>query len=192
MPAIGHGRRFARAASAAIRSEAAEGGVVAACRHGILDRWHPARRKGLAAGQGDRNSGLRFNQNVRLCKETSEKHPVPVHVGALLCEPVGHLLLTLWVMPVSEVPTVGAQPDALRTRHRNPRFTTTNGMTFQCLTSTRLDGSASFADGPLQRSTQIPRKHAHCLTRPRWPHRGIRTSVRNVGTFSVPSLDRSA
>ena len=51
MQAIGHGRRFARAASAAIRSEAAEGGAVSACRGGILDRWHLARREGLPAGK---------------------------------------------------------------------------------------------------------------------------------------------
>ena len=51
MQANGHGRRFARAASAAIRSEAAEGGAVAACRRGVLDRWHLARREGLAAGK---------------------------------------------------------------------------------------------------------------------------------------------
>ena len=51
MQAIGHGRRFARAASAAIRSEAAEGGEVAACRRDILDRWHLARREGVSAGK---------------------------------------------------------------------------------------------------------------------------------------------
>ena len=48
MQAISRGRRFARAASAAI--EAAEGGEVAAFRRGILDRWHLAMRQGSAAG----------------------------------------------------------------------------------------------------------------------------------------------
>ena len=51
MQAIGHGRRFARAATAAVRAEAAEGGEAAAFRRGILDRWHLARREGLTAGK---------------------------------------------------------------------------------------------------------------------------------------------
>ena len=51
MQVFGHGRRFARAASAAIRAEAAEGGKGAAFRRGILDRWHLARREGLTAGK---------------------------------------------------------------------------------------------------------------------------------------------
>ena len=51
MQAIGHGCRFARAASAAIRAEAAEGGEIAARRRGILDRWHLARGEGLTAGK---------------------------------------------------------------------------------------------------------------------------------------------
>ena len=51
MQVFGYGRRFARAASAAIRAEAAEGGKGAAFRRGILDRWHLARREGLTAGK---------------------------------------------------------------------------------------------------------------------------------------------
>ena len=43
MQAIGHGRRFAGAALAATRAEAAEGGAVASYRRGILDRRHLAR-----------------------------------------------------------------------------------------------------------------------------------------------------
>ena len=56
MPAIGRGRRFARAASAT--TEAAEGGKVAAFRRGILDRWHLARCEGPAAGKAAEVVGI--------------------------------------------------------------------------------------------------------------------------------------
>ena len=58
MQVFGHGRRFARAASAAIRSEAAEGGEVAAYRRDILDRWHLARREGVSAGKAAEVVGI--------------------------------------------------------------------------------------------------------------------------------------
>ena len=51
MQVFSHGRRFARAATAAVRAEAAEGGEAAVFRRGILDRWHLARREGLTAGK---------------------------------------------------------------------------------------------------------------------------------------------
>ena len=57
MQAISHGRRFARAALAATRAEAAEGGETAAFWRGILDRWHLARREGPTAGRPPRWSG---------------------------------------------------------------------------------------------------------------------------------------
>ena len=56
MQAISRGRRFARAASAATRAEAAEGREVAAFRRGILDRWHLARREDPAAGKASGES----------------------------------------------------------------------------------------------------------------------------------------
>ena len=43
--------RFASAAAVAARAEAAEGGAEAAFRRDVLDRWHAARRAGLAAGK---------------------------------------------------------------------------------------------------------------------------------------------
>ena len=58
MQVFGHGRRFARAASAAIKAEAAEGGETAAFRRGILDRWHLARREGLTAGKAAEVVGI--------------------------------------------------------------------------------------------------------------------------------------
>ena len=57
MQAISHGRRLARAASAAIRAEAAEGGEAAAFRRGILGQWHW--RGARARGGKCRRSGRR-------------------------------------------------------------------------------------------------------------------------------------
>ena len=58
MQANGHGRRFAMAGSAAIRSEAAEGCEVSARRRDILDRWHLARSAGLAADKAAKVVGV--------------------------------------------------------------------------------------------------------------------------------------
>ena len=57
MQANDHCRRFARANSAAVRSEAGEGGAVAALRRGILDRWRLSRHEGRAAGKAAEGVG---------------------------------------------------------------------------------------------------------------------------------------
>ncbi len=51
--------RFASAASVAVRAEAADGGAEAAFRRDVLDRWHAARREGLAAARPPRWSACR-------------------------------------------------------------------------------------------------------------------------------------
>ena len=74
----------------------------------------------LALFQRDRYTRLRLNQQVVLGKETSEQHAVPVLVRAFVHQAIDGLSSRTHIQPIAELASVGTQPPAQRTLHRNP------------------------------------------------------------------------
>ena len=105
----------------------------------------------LAVGQGDGNARLRLDQQIVLCQEAGEQHPVPMLVGDLMGESVDLLHAGLRIETVAELPPVRAQaaPEILIRRRQGLMRPCVAGRQHpQGVARAGLAGTTSRLDGP--------------------------------------------